>query len=102
MRESIFGDLNFFPVSGQGKCAASIGTIHFFIWYPENVKYPPDKNFVSFSSGNIVGKLAYLSVKVTSLDQKHKIAIKVANISVSELHILFNGITLSGKLPISV
>ena len=74
----------------------------FFIGYSENAKHPPDKNWVSCSSHKIVWKHAYLSVKMMSLDQKQKIVIEVANLSVLDSHILFKDIKLSGKLPISV
>ena len=75
--------LAIFVASGQGKHASLTGTICFFIGYPENAKYLPAKNCVSHSSHKIVGKLAYLSVKMVSLYQKHKIVVKVANIGVS-------------------
>ena len=74
----------------------------FFTGYPENTKYPPDKNCVSCSSHKIVRKLAYLGVKMMSLNQKHKTVMSVANLGVSKLHISFKGIKSSGKLPISV
>ena len=56
-----------FVASGQGKHAALIGTIRFFIGYLENAKYPPDKNCMSHSSHKIVWKFAYLGVKMISL-----------------------------------
>ena len=67
-----------FVVSGQGKRAALIGTICFFIGYLGNAKYPPNKNCVSCSSHRVVLKLAYLNVKITLLDQKRKVIVKVA------------------------
>ena len=73
-----------------------------FIGYLEDAKYPPDKYYISCSRHKILWKLAYLSVKMTSLDQKHKIIINFANFGVSKLHISFQDIKLSGKLPILV
>ena len=49
-----FGDFRIWVVSDQGKCAVSIGTIRLFIRYPENAKYPPDRNGVSCSRHKIV------------------------------------------------
>ena len=72
------------------------------IEYPKNAKYPRGQNCVSCSSHKIVWKHAYLSVKMMSLDQKQKIVIEVANLSVLDSHILFKDIKLTGKLPISV
>ena len=46
---TFFGDFQISVVFDQGKHAASIGTIHFFIRYQENVKYPSDKNCMSSS-----------------------------------------------------
>ena len=66
----ILGDFQIFVASGQEKHAASIGTICFFIEYPENAKH--NKNCISQSSHKIMGKLACLGVKMASLDQKHK------------------------------
>ena len=83
--KSIFCDFWIFVAFGQGKHAASIGTICYFLGYPENAKYQPDKNCVSRSSHNIVRKLAYLSVKMMSIYQKHEIVMIVAHISVSKL-----------------
>ena len=57
---------DFLFVSGHRKRAVSIGTIlffFFFIGYPENAKYPPDKNCVSFSGRKFVRKLAYPGVR---------------------------------------
>ena len=59
-------------------------------------------SLVSRSSHKIVGKLAYLGVKMTSLDRKHKIVMKVANIGVSKLRISLKDIKSSENLPISV
>ena len=87
LRESSYGDFQIFVVSCQGKHAASIGTIHVFKRYPENAKHPPDKNCASCSSHKIIRKLAYLGVKMASLNQKNKIVMKVANLSVSKLRI---------------
>ena len=42
-----FGKFRIFVVSGQGKHAASIGTIRFFIGYAKNSLYPHNKNCVS-------------------------------------------------------
>ena len=101
----IFGDFQIFVVSGQGKCAASIGTTtsHFvFIEYPEIAKCPPDKNGVSCSRHKLVRKLAYLGVKMSSLYQKDKIITRVANINVSKLRISLKDIKSSGKLPFFV
>ena len=53
-------------------------------------------------SDEIVRKLAYLIVKMMSLNQKYKINMKVAYVCVSKLRILLKDIKLSGKLPISV
>ena len=75
----------FFFFSDQGRPAALTSTIRLFIGYLENAKYPPDKNCVSCSRHKIVGKLAYLGVKMTSLVQEHKNVVKVAYLSVSEL-----------------
>ena len=66
------GDLQIFVVSGLGKRALSVGTVCFFLGYLGTAKCPPEKNCVFCSSHEIVGKLAYLSVKMMSLDQKHK------------------------------
>ena len=86
LRKSVFGDFQIFVASGQGKRATLIGTIHFFIGYLEDAKFLPNKNFnKSRSSHKIVRKLAYLGVEMMSLHQKHKIVIKVANISVTKL-----------------
>ena len=70
VRKSSLGDFQIFVVSGRRQRAASIGTIRFYfsIGYPENAKCPPDKNGVSCSSHKVIGKLAYLGVKMTSLD----------------------------------
>ena len=89
-----------FSVSSQGKHAAWIHTIHFFIEYSQNAKHPPDKKYVSCSSRKIVRKLAYLAVKMTSLDLKLQIVMKVPNLRVSKLHISFRDIKLSEKFPI--
>ena len=86
LRKSIFGDFQIFVVSGQEKHAASIGIICFFKGYPENAKYSPDKTCMSCSSHKIVWKLVYLGGKMMSLDQTHKIVMKVANLGVSKLH----------------
>ena len=102
LRKSILGDFRIFVVSGHGKHAELIGAICFFIGYPENAKYPPNKNCVSCPSRKIVGKLVYLSGKIKSLDQEHKIIMKVANHGVSKLCIWFKDIKSLGKLPISV
>ena len=99
---SIFGTFRIFVASGQGKRAESIDAIRFFMGYQENAKYPPDKNCLSHSSHEIVGKLAYLCVKIISLKQKQKIVMKVANIRVSKLRISLKDIKSPGKLPISV
>ena len=80
----------------------SIGAIRLFTGYPENAKYLPDKNCVSRSSHKIAWKLAYLGVKMTSLDQTHKIVMKVANIDVSKLRFSLKDIKSPRKLPISV
>ena len=48
------------------------------------------------------GKLAYHGVKMTSLNQKHEIAMKVADLCVSKLGISLKDIKLLGKLPNSV
>ena len=69
LRKSIFGDLKLFVASGQGKHAMLIGTTRFCIGYPENAEYALSKN--SLSNHKIVRKLAYLSVKMASLNQKH-------------------------------
>ena len=98
----IFGDLLIFVVSGQRKHAASIGTIHFFIGYLENAKYPPDENCLSCSSYKIAWKIAYLGLKMTLLNQKHEIIMKVAYLSVLKLGISFKDMKLSEKLPILV
>ena len=74
----------------------------FFMRFPENAKYPPDENCLSCSSHKIMWKLVCLGVKMMSLDQKHKIIMKVANRSVSNLCISFKDIKSSGKLPVSV
>ena len=79
-----------------------IGTICLFIGYPANAKYLSNKNCVSFSGHKIIGKPVCLGVKMTSLDQKHKIFVKVSNIGVSKLHISLKDIKSSGKLPVSV
>ena len=70
LRKLIFHNFCIFVVSGQGKHAASIGTILFFIGYPANEKYPPNRNCICCSSHKIVWKLACLGVKMTSLDRK--------------------------------
>ena len=98
LSSSIFGDFLIFVVSGQGMRAALIGTIHFFIGYPENVKYPPNKNCLSCSSHKIIRKRVYLSVKMTSLDQKHKTVMKVACLGVSQLCISFKYIKIIRKV----
>ena len=67
-----------------------------------NAKYPPNIKCISRSSHKISRKFAYLGVKLTSLDQKHKIAVKVANIGVSKLCIWFEDTKSSVKLPISL
>ena len=69
----------------------------FFIGYPENAKYPPDKkNVYLVQVTKLSGKLAFPSVKIMSLNQKHKIVMKVANIVVSKLHISLKNIKSSG------
>ena len=73
----------------------------FFIGYQENAKYPPNKSCVSCSSHKIIWKLVYLGIEMTSLDQKHNIVRKVANLCVSKLCISFKDIKSSGELPIS-
>ena len=50
----------------------------------------------------IIWKLAYLGLKMTLLNQKHKIIMKVTDLGVSKLRILFKDIKSSEKLPISV
>ena len=72
-----------------------------FIGYQENEKYSPDKNCVFCSSHKIILKLAYHAVKMTSLDKKHKIVMKVASLGVSKLRISFTDVKSSGKLPIT-
>ena len=57
----------------------------FFIAYPENAKYPHEKNCVPCSSHKIVWKLAYLCVKMTSLYQRYKLVMKITNLGVSKL-----------------
>ena len=96
MHKSVFDNFQIFVVSGQGKHAALTGSVPFLIrlGYPENTKYPPDKNCVFCFSHKIVGKLAYLSVKMMPLNQKHKIVMGVANLGVSKLRISFKGIKL--------
>ena len=91
-----------FVASGQGKHAASIDNICFFIGYLENAKYPSNKNCVSCLSHKITEKLANLGVKMTLLDQKDKIVMKVANIGVSKLCLSLKDIKSSGELPILV
>lgn len=85
------GDFQIFVPFGQGMHAALI------CFSPQgirkNIKYPLDKFFKN---------LAHLGVKMTSLNQKHKIIMEVANISVSKLHTSLEDIKLSGKLAISV
>ena len=106
--QSIFHDFQIFVASGREKRAASIVTIHFFlggypfIGYPENAKYPPDKNCISCSRYKTVLKLAYLSVKMAPLYQKDKTVMKVSNLSVSKFQISFKDIKSSGKWLISV
>ena len=48
------------------------------------------------------GNLPISSVKMTSLDQKHKIDMKVASLGVPKLPISFKGTKSSGKLPMLV
>ena len=79
-----------------------ITTSHFFKGYLESAKYPLNKNYVSCSSRKIIVRLAYLSVKIMSLNEKHKIVMKVASLSVSVLRISFKEIKSSGKLPVLV
>ena len=86
LHESIFGNLQISVVFWPGKACCVDVNIHVFIGYPENAKYPPDKNCVSSSSHKIVWKLGCLSVKVMSLNQKHKIVRKVAYLGVRKLH----------------
>ena len=64
-----------FVVFDQGNHAALFDTIRSFIFiqYPENAKYPPDKNCMPCSRHKIMWKLAYLIVKMTSLIQKLEI-----------------------------
>ena len=97
---SIFGDFQIFVVTCQEKCAALMCTIVFFLGYPENVKYPPCQNCISCSSQNHLETCIYLGVKMTSLDQKHKIVMKVANLGISKSRIPFSDIKLLGKLSI--
>ena len=58
----IFASVDFliFLASGWEKCAASIGTIYFFLGHPESAKYSPDRNCASHSSHKIVWKLTYV------------------------------------------
>ena len=101
LHKSIFGNLCIFVAYGQGNWAASNGiTCFFFIQNPQNAIYPCDKNCLSCSCHKIVWKLAYLSVKMMPLNQKDKIVMKVANLGVSKLCILFKDIKSSGKLHI--
>ena len=58
-----------FVASGQEKNAALISIIRFFIGHLENANYLPDKNCVSLSNHKNIEKLAYLGVKMTSLDK---------------------------------
>ena len=60
-------------------------TYPFFIEYPENAKSLRNKNCESRSCNKTVGKLAYLGVKMTSLDQKHKNVMKAACLEVRKL-----------------
>ena len=80
LRKSIFRVLLFLNKESM----LSIGTIRLFVGYTENAKYPPGNNCVSRSSHKI-GKLAYLGLKITSLDQKHKIVRKAFYLGVRKL-----------------
>ena len=102
MRKSSFGDFLIFVVSGQEKCAVLISIIHYFLGYPEITKYLLNKSCLSCLSHKIVGKLAYLGVKMMSHNQKDKIIMKVASIGVSKLRIWLKDIKSPGKLPILV
>ena len=85
--------------SGSGTillCCCCCGFFVFFVGYPENAKYPPDKNCVSCSRHKIVWKLVHLGVKMTSLVQKHKSVMKHVNFGVSKLHISFRKIAYLG------
>ena len=73
-----------------------------FLGYPENAKYLPNKNCISCSNHKIMSKLAYLSVEMMSLDQKHKNHHESCSICVPKLRLSFKGIKSSGKLPISM
>ena len=48
--------------------------LFFLTEYPENAKYPPDKNCESCSRHKIIWKLAHLSIKMTSLIQNTKLS----------------------------
>ena len=100
LRKSIVGALDFCCFLTRN--AWCVFFVFVFLGYPENAKYPPDENVVSCSSHKMVGKLAYLGLKMTSLNHKHKIVVKVASIGVSKLHISLKDLKLSGKLPFLV